>query len=396
MRIVLGAVVSRFLPGEVLHRAQYVEGLRRLGHDVIWIEELEPKGCVDGRGWPTDYAHCANTEGFRRAMAYFGLEERSAQIYDGGRATVGLGLAGVLDEVGSADLLLNFSGHVRHPEILDRIPRRAYLDSDPVFTQLWNDQYEEDLGFDAHHVFFTRGANLAAGLCRLPDCGLDWQPYMPPLVLDLWPALTAPSPGPFTTIAAWGRYGDLFHEGDWYRSKTSEFRRFADLPRASPHEFRLALSGREYDPETADHLVTRGWRLLEGGALGSVDDYVAFIRHSGAEIGVAKHAYVRARTGWFSERSTQYLASGKPVLVQDTGLEGVLPTGRGLVTFETLDEAAAGAAEIMGSYPVHARAARELATACFDHEKLLDELLQRCFSEVEGSPPPRPSGGAVR
>jgi hypothetical protein len=396
VRIVLGAVVSRFLPGEVLHRAQYVEGLRQLGHDVIWIEELEPKGCVDARGQPTDYERCANTDGFRRAMTHLGLEGRSAQIYDGGRATVGLDLRQVMDAVRSAELLLNFSGHVRHPEILGRIPRRAYLDSDPVFTQLWHDQYGADLGFDAHHVFFTRGANLAAGACRIPSCGLDWQPYMPPLVQDRWPSPQEVGPGPFTTIAAWGRYGDLSYEGEWFRSKLPEFRRFADLPLASPHEFRLALSGREYDPDTADHLIARGWSLQAGSSLKSVDAYLEFIRRSGAEIGVAKDAYVRARTGWFSERSTQYLASGKPVLVQDTGLTGVLPTGRGLVTFTTLDEAVAGAAEIVGRYAVHARAARELAAACFDHRKLLDELLQRCFSGAGGPEPSLPGEEVVR
>lgn len=390
MRVVLGAVVSRFLPGEVLHRAQYVEGLRRLGHDVIWIEELQPKGCVDDRGMPTDYRNCVNTRGFARAMAHFGLENRSTQIYDGGRATLGMTVRKALEEVRSADLLLNFSGHVRHPEILGRIPRRAYLDSDPVFTQLWHDQYEADLGFEAHDVFFTRGANLAAGLCRIPLCGRDWQPYMPPLVLDLWPRPAEAEPGPFTTIAAWGRYGDLLYGGDWYRSKTSEFRRFADLPLASSSEFRLVLSGREYDPQTADHLLQRGWEIEDGRSLGSLDAYREFIRRSGAEIGVAKHAYVLARTGWFSERSTQYLACGKPVLVQDTGLEGVLPTGRGLLTFTTPAEAAAAADEIVGDYQTHARAARELAEACFGHEQLLGELLERCFSPVPGEAAARP------
>ena len=393
MRVVLGGVISRNLSGEVLHRREYAEGLRRLGHDVMWIEELSPDACIDERGRPTDYARAVNRRRFRQAMRTLGLEGRCTQIYDGGASTVGLDMDATLAEVGSADLLLNFSGHVRHPEVLGRIPRRAYLDSDPVFTQLWSEAYGADLGFAEHHVFFSRGANLGTERSPVPTCGLRWRPYMPPLVTDRWPAPPAPAAGPFTTIAAWGRYGDLEHRGEWYRSKNVEFARLADLPRAAGRDFRLALSGDEYDPPTFHRLVAGGWEVLDGGSLGSLDAYLGFIRSSGAEIGSAKHAYVKGRVGWFSERSTQYMASGKPVLVQDTGLEGVLPTGRGLLTFRTLGEAVAGAEAIASDYDAQARAARELAREHFDHRTRLGALLDACF---DGGPDPVPAGPGRR
>lgn len=387
MRILIGAVISRYLPGEVLHRAQYVEGLRHLGHEVFWIEELSPEGCVDARGRPTDYSRCVNRERFLRAMDDFDLDDHGVQVFDGGRETVGLDMAKTRALARSSDLLLNFSGHVRNPDLLASIPRRAYLDSDPVFTQLWASEYDVDLGFRHHDVFFTRGANLAAGRSPIPTAGLRWHAYMPPLVLDRWPRPRDREPGPFTTVAAWGRYGDLAYEGEWYRSKELEFRRFGDLPRVTSREFRLALAGREYDPETAEHLVARGWRVEDGRALDSIEAYLGFIRGSGAEIGVAKHAYVAGRAGWFSERSTQYMACEKPVLVQDTGLDSVLPTGRGLLTFASLEEAAAGVEAILSDYERHARAARELAEDCFDHEKRLGTLLEACFSTSEEASP---------
>lgn len=379
MRIVLGGVISRFFPGEVLLHRQHVEGLRRLGHEIVWIEQLEPRACVDRLGRPTDYEHCVNREGFVRAMSHLGLEASSAQLYDGGAETVGLSLPALLDLVSSADLLLNFSGHVRHTEILARVPRKAYMDPDPAFTQLWHAAYGARLGLEDHDVFFTRGVNIASGRSGLPDCGVAWHPLMPPLVTELWPAPEEHTTRSFTTVAAWGRYGDLEWKDRWYRSKNSEFARFAALPSASALEFGLALTGREYDPEVADALVLGGWDLVPGRSLSSIRQYLAFIQGSGAEIGIAKHAYVEGRTGWFSERSTQYLASGKPVLVQDTGLEGVLPTGLGIVTFGTLDEAVAGAQEIASNYSKHSRAARELAAEHFDHRRLLPRLLDRCF-----------------
>lgn len=396
MRIVLGGVISRNLSGEVLHRRAYADGLRRLGHDVMWIEELSPEACVDERGRPTDYARAANPGRFLQAMRTLGLEGRCTQIYDGGTSTAGLDMDATLAAVRSADLLLNFSGHVRHPDVLERIPRRAYLDSDPVFTQLWREEYGADLGLDEHHVFFSRGANVGTDRSPVPTCGLRWRPYMPPLVMDRWPTPPAPSPGPFSTVAAWGRYGDVEHRGEWYRSKNVEFARLADLPRASGRAFRLALSGREYDPPTFRRLAAGGWDLVDGGSLGTLDAYLGFIRSSGAEIGIAKHAYVKGRVGWFSERSTQYLASGKPVLVQDTGLEDVLPTGRGLLTFRTLEEAVAGADAISRDYAAHAAAARELAGEHFDHRTRLPALLDACFEGDPDAARVAPSGREVR
>jgi hypothetical protein len=92
---------------------------------------------------------------------------------------------------------------------------------------------------------------------------------------------------------------------------------------------------------------------------------------------VAKGMYVQANSGWFSDRSICYLASGRPVLAQDTGLARHYPTGEGLLTFATLDEARAGVEAIERDYPRHSRAARALAEAHFDSDQVLSTLLRR-------------------
>lgn len=390
MKVVLAGVISRFLPGEVLMRAQLVEGLRRLGHEIIWVEELEPKGCVDRHGHPTDYAGCVNRENFVRAMRCFGLEDRSSQIYDGGRATVGLSLERLLEHAAASDVLFNFSGHLSHPEVLSRIPRKAYVDPDPVYTQLWHAEYGASIGLELHDVFFTRGVNIATGHSDVPDCGLTWHPITPPVVMDLWPAGTDQGSRAFTTIAALGQYQDLEWNGAWYRSKSPEFERFAGLPGAASIDVRVALARIERDPGVAEALVRGGWQLTRGEALDSVEAYLSFIRSSGAEIGITKHAYVEAETGWFSERSIQYMACGKPVLVQDTGLASLLPIGSGILTFRTVEEAVSGAQEILRDYSKHSRVARELVEAHFDYRKLVPELLERCFGR---SPRPVEAAG---
>jgi hypothetical protein len=87
--------------------------------------------------------------------------------------------------------------------------------------------------------------------------------------------------------------------------------------------------------------------------------------------------YVQSRSGWFSDRSICYLASGRPVLAQDTGLASLLPTGEGLLSFATPDEAVAGVEAIIGDYDRHARAARAIAEEHFASGRVLTRLLDR-------------------
>ena len=54
--------------------------------------------------------------------------------------------------------------------------------------------------------------------------------------------------------------------------------------------------------------------------------------------------------GWFSERSGAYLASGRPVLMEETGISQHMPTGEGLLIFSSIDEAAARVHEVMDRY----------------------------------------------
>jgi hypothetical protein len=123
-------------------------------------------------------------------------------------------------------------------------------------------------------------------------------------------------------------------------------------------------------------LIDNGWRLTDPRE--AARDPAAFrryIQQSNAEFSVAQGVYVDTASGWFSDRSVRYLASGKPVLVQDTRLAGWLPLGTGLHVFRTLDEAVAGARRIVESYEDESAAARRVAEQCFDSNKVLGRLL---------------------
>jgi len=93
---------------------------------------------------------------------------------------------------------------------------------------------------------------------------------------------------------------------------------------------------------------------------------------------VAKEQNIQLKSGWFSDRSATYLASGRPVIVEDTGFGAYLPVGEGLVPFEGPDNARAAIETVLADYPKHRRAARLIAEQHFDSAKVLTGILKHC------------------
>jgi hypothetical protein len=380
VRIILGSVISipPYSPGIAWTWMQHAVGFQRLGHDVYYVEEVEPRWCLDAQGRPCPFSVSVNRELFRASMERFGFLEKACQIYNGGEATFGLSLDALAAVCRGAELLLNISGHVKNDLLLGTVQRRVYMDQDPVYTQLWHDEYGKDLNFQRHDVFLSVGLNIGTRHTPIPDCGVRWQHALPPVVLDYWPAGTDPSCPRFTTVASWGGFGDLCYRGEWYRSKYEEFTRFAELPRKARQEFEVALRRHRDGDERVQLLRDNGWAVTEAARIADLSRYQDYIARSRGEIGIAKNAYVKGRSGWFSDRTTHYLASGKPALVQATGFERCLPTGRGLLAFGNLEEAVAGVEAINQDYEGHCRAAREFAAEFLDYRKVLPKLLDAC------------------
>lgn len=382
LRIIIGAVISLtpYSAGMAWNWMQLAVGLRKLGHDVYYLEEVEPDWCVDAQGRPCDLEHSVNCELFRATMVRFGLGGRACQIYNRGEATFGLSLDSLLALARDADLLINIAGHVKTDCILDSVWRRAYMDQDPVYTQLWHAEYGKDLNFGRHDVFLTVGLNMGTPHTSIPDCGLTWHPVLPPVVLEFWPLRIDPSCSRFTSVASWKSFRGICYQGEWYRTKYEEFRRFAGLPRIIQQEFEIAMRRYRNDDEGIRLLRENGWSVIKASHISSLSGYQDYIARSRAEIGIAKNAYVKGRSGWFSDRSAHYLASGKPVLAQATGFELHLPTGRGLLAFSTLQEAAVGVEAINGDYLGHCCAAREFAAEYLEYTKVLPRMLDVCLA----------------
>jgi hypothetical protein len=364
-----------FSPGIAWDWLHHAIGLRDLGHDVLYVEEVDSAWCMDAAGRTCAFEDSVNRRLFAQIMSRFGL--RGCQLLDG-RATAGLTEEELAAWCREAELLVNISGHVRSPSVIDRVGRRAYVDQDPVYTQLWIAEYGAGDLLAGHDVFLTHGLNIGTERTHIPSGGIDWHHLLPPVVLDLWPVANGAPPARFTTIASWSTYSDLEYQGEWYRSKYAEFERFADLPARVEAELEVALQSYRDDDEGIQRLQSGGWRLSDAGRMGTLDGYQAFIADSRGEIGIAKGAYVKGRSGWFSDRASHYLASGRPVIAQATGFEQILPTGDGLLAFSTQEEAAAAITDVDSRYDEHCRAARDWAERHVDHRKVLPEVLETC------------------
>ena len=342
---------------------QYLLGFKRLGWDVVFLDRLAPEMCVDDDGEPCSVERSRNVRYLTEVMRRFGLDDAFSLSIGDARACVGLSQQDVEARARDAALLLNVMGVLTDPEILGLPARRVFLDIDPGFGQMWRELGLADQ-FAGHDAFVTIGENIGRPTCGVPTCGLEWITTPQPVVLDRWP-VHAGGGEQFTSVAIWrGLYGPVEYGGRTYGLRVHEFRKFFELPARTWQPFYIALDIDESEACDLAALAEHGWSLAEPRAVaGAPWSYQAFIQGSGAELSVAKNLYVDTACGWFSDRTICYLASGKPAIVQDTGLGDRYPTGEGLLTFTTLDEAVAAVDAVARDPARHACAARAIARA---------------------------------
>ena len=370
MKILFAGIIARYPFGGVTWCSlMYLRGLQALGHEVFYVEDTGE--CVydpvqNTRATDPSYG----TSYIQQSLQPYGLGDRWAFVnYDGsyhGRSA---------DEVrryaSDAELFINLSGGSWFwRDEYARIPRRVFIDSDPAFTQLAiakADRWYVDFFQQFTHLF-TFGSNIGTPACAVPVGEFRWHKTWQPVTLDDW-RTSGPFDDRFTSVMTW----QIESFADVGGNKDQEFVKYIDLPSRTAQPFELAING----PQTL--LREHGWDTIDAmGVSRTLADYRAFIQGSKAEFGVAKHTYVSTRSGWFSDRTECYLASGRPALVQDTGWSAHLPSGEGLLAFSSPDEALAGIDAINGRYAEHARRALDIAREHFDAQRVLPPLLDIC------------------
>lgn len=377
--IVLGMMGRMPFAGQTWLYVNWLRGLAGAGHDVWYVE--------DDSVWPYDPVANAITDNCSYAVNHvsktlerIGLPERWAfRLSDRSGACWGMSEDELAELYRSADALLNIVGATDlHDEQFD-VGFRVYVQTDPVTAELrlaLGDEHTRE-AFANHDVIATYGENYGAPDCGVPLNGVPYLKTRQPVDLDLWPASSRSDASDFTTV---GNYrhdgGDVEYDGEVYTwSKHHEWEKFLGLPELTGQSFRVAL--KIDDDADRERLEAHGWRV-ESPLPMSLDIFGAyqdFIRASRAEFTVAKDQNVRLRSGWFSERDVCYLASGRPVVAQDTGFGAVIPTGEGLFAVSSPEEAAEAVDRINSDYRRHCEAARSIAAEHFEATAVARRLL---------------------
>jgi hypothetical protein len=409
MRIIVTGLIAQHptLGGVTWDYLQYVIGLQKLGHEVYYFEDsgqwpYTVDGGSTGDQWIA-YDPVSNIEYLNSVMKRYGLQDRWAYRYPIKPRWYGLTHQKRREIIETAELLINVSGTLRRPADYRQIPKLAYIDSDPVFTQVKLNLKRGQLKFKkrlaAHDIFFSFGECLSY---PVPDTEYQWIPTRTPIVLSEW----RPSQeyrNVFTTVMSWTSYPPLRFARKRYAQKDVEFGRFLDLPqRVESIKFEVALGNVQHlewcsDAKGApdklecakqnvnwspsDTLRALGWKVVDPAIhCSDLDGYRSYVESSKAEWSVAKNGYVVGQSGWFSCRSACYLAAGRPVVVQETGFSNVLPSGEGVIGFTKMDEAVRGVREIEGNYEQHSKAARLIAEEYFDSDKVLSRLMEQAMN----------------
>ena len=377
--VVLGYIVRGPLGGMTWHYLQYVLGLRRLGHEVLYVEDSgdDDWSCYDPRTGAIgpDYSY-----GISYVSTVFKKADLESWAYYDAHSDTWLGpLGSTAPRMGrTSDILINVSGSNEMRSWTDDIPYRVFIDTDPAFTQIRNrlEPKRMDRAL-AHNVFMTFGENVGRPDTSLVDDGFRWKPTRQPIVLDRWPVTTPSISSPFRTVMQWESYPKLEYEGQSLGMKSESFRSYIDLPKRTGAVMEMAVGGPDLPHK---ELEQKGWRLTD--PLQVARDpwtYRDYIAGSIGEFSVAKAGYVSADTGWFSERSAGFLASGRPVVVQDSGFSRWLNVDAGVLAFSNFEEATSAIDDVRSRPDHHAKAARTVAEDYFRSDLVLGELLEEAM-----------------
>jgi hypothetical protein len=353
---------------------QYVLGLQQLGHEVYLVEPISPSA-VQPKG--ADLHDSVNARYFMRVVKDFGLRDHAALLLAGSRESCGLPFSRLLKVTRQTDLHLNIAGMLNDDRLIAQVPLRVYLDLDPAFTQMWQSVQGIDMRLQDHTHHVTIGLNIGKPSCPVPTCGCRWITTCQPIVISHWPVSPDISRNALTTVGNWRGYGSIEHGGVLYGQKVHSLREFYPLPTRTTERFCLAMGIHPEEERDLAELARYGWEILDPRTVTATpQDYQRFIQASKAELGIAKSGYVKSGCGWFSDRSLAYLASGKPVLAQNTGFRDHLPTGVGLFSFSSISDILDAVDRVRQDYRRHSRGARELAVEHFDSQKVLAKLLE--------------------
>jgi hypothetical protein len=367
--VVCGAMATKARNGgNAVTRLAWLDGFAQLGFDAWFVEQhASRRFSNDELAWLDTIAD--EHGGLRHRMCVIGHDDVvSPQERDE--------LCALMN---AASIIVNISGHLSPTWLEATRGIRVFLDDDPGFTQAWEAAGSSGSRVPGHDLYLTYGTNIGRPECAIPTVARDWMPIVPPVAIADWSVTPAPAEPRFTTVGTWrGPFGGIELDGNSYGVKVHEFRKFLALPTLVDAEFDIAMAIDSAEHADIERLHESGWKLTDPRAVTATPgEYRAWIQASTAEVSAAQGVYAGTNSGWVSDRTACYLASGRPAIVQDTGAERAVPVGDGLLTFRNVDEAAACVRDVLDDYEHHAAAARKIAEEYFDATAIVGRVCER-------------------
>ncbi len=390
LRIIVGGMVGQFpLGGVAWDYFHYVLALHELGHDVYYHE--------DTNTWPYNPSiREPSSDGIYNATfirTFF--EKHAPALVDKWHYRLlqnecfGMSKEAFDEVVKTCDVYLNVSGVCMLPDNLPAKCRKAFLDSDPGYNQFGLQELLDNEGPKAkryvevaeqHDVHLTYAENIRAEDCKLPLAGLNWITTRPTVTLPHWrDAMNTPLPvdAAFTTVMTLDLSKEakrLHYKGVDYYDKRPEFEKFISLPKRVPDVTLTLAIGNNKGLEP---VLANGWKVVDAhDASLTPEAYRDFIAQSAGEWSIAKNVYAATNSGWFSCRTCCYLAAGRPAVVQDTTWSRYVPSGNGLIAFNSLDEAAAGLESLRRNPQQHRAAAYDVAREYLAPDRVVTPMLE--------------------
>jgi hypothetical protein len=375
-RIVLGSYMVRYPLGGMLSWAlQYLIGFRKLGHDVFFVEKSGyPNSCYDPSSDTMSDDCSYGTATLEALIGRHGLSGKWCFV-DAFDTYHGMSRERIREVFDTADLFVDMGTHGAWLDEAHRTGMRIMIDGEPGFAQMkMAKKIAANEAVPEYDFYYTTGRNVGTAASPAPTAGREWRPLFHPVDVETFPMVPSPSGASFTTVMNWQSYEPVEYMGEVYGHKDVEFAKFIGLPAATAAPLEVAVAGGNVP---RDDLLSAGWRIRDAHEVTrTFDSFADYIRQSRGELSVCKSGFVRMKTGWFSDRGAAYLASGRPVVQQDTGFGAHLPCGRGLFAAGDIHEAAAALDDIASDYQRHSRWAREIASEHLDATKVLGAMLK--------------------
>jgi len=354
---------------------QWMLGLRRLKLDAIWLELLPSTDDV--------LADQSKIRNFQRQLRAHGLAGRYCLLYQKPTADthdlkslqcIGISKRALLERLSGPNVLLNLAYSI-HPPLLLKFERRVFCDLDPSEIFYWMTKME--VGQSYHHEFWTIGLNVHGQDCRLPKSALSWKTFYPLVDTKLFRAQSRPRSPKFTTVGQWYWGGAVEVAGEFPDlSKRFAFEPYLRLPARVPDaRFELAMNIAAEDPER-ERLRRLGWQIADPHRVASTPGrYRRYLATALAEFTAVKGVDVAWRTGWVSDRAAAFLASGRPIVTEDTGAQAYLPAENGFYFIRSASEAESAIREVLKDWSRLSKQARQCAVEVFDSARNLRRIL---------------------